>query len=207
MNVRPYLEDLLERLADRTEVHSSSESISWAAHREAELLSDITMVNELADGARTLPTAKRSGCYFTIGKIGLNLQDERCVAVLLDLLSSEDNQYNLDCLLQRVGEIPKGPGLDLSPVFPLLDDKRWLVRHAAIQALDRSANPQVEARVIAHISATSDPYDLTYCHAVLNHIGTRRALPVLEANLKSRKRDVKSSAKLAMQAICERHPE
>ncbi len=205
--MRPYLEDLVERLADRTEVRSSSESVSWAAHREAEQFTDISMVSELAEAARTLPTAKRRGCYFTIGKIGLNLQDEHCAAVLLDLLPAESDKYNLDCLLQRVGEIPKGPTFDLSVVFPLLDDRRWLVRHAAIRALDYSANPDVEGQLIKHLLATMDAYDQTYCHAVLNHIGTRRALPAIEANLKSRKRDVKMSAEFAVHAIRERYPD
>jgi hypothetical protein len=205
--VRSYLEDLVERLADRTKLRSSSESVSWAAHREAEQLADITMVGELAAAVRSLPTAKRSGCYFTIGKIGRNLRDEQCAAVLLDLLPAESNKYNLDCLLQRVGEIPKGPTLDLSAVFPLLEDKRWLVRHAAIRALDHSASPDVEARLVEHLSATTDAYDQTYCHAVLNHVGTRRALPAIEANLKSRKRDAKVSAELAVRAIRDRYPD
>ena len=78
--MRPYLEDLVQRLADRTEVQSSSDSVSSAVHRKAEQLTDISMVSELAEAARTLPTAKRRGCYFTIGKIGRNLQDEHCAA-------------------------------------------------------------------------------------------------------------------------------
>lgn len=205
--MRPYLEDLVERLADRTEVRSSSESVSWAAHREAEQLTDITMVSELAEAVRSLPTAKRSGCYYTIGKIGANLREEQCAVMLLELLPAESDKYNLDCLLQRVGEIPKGRTLDLSAIFPLLNDKRWLVRHAAIRALDHSANPDVEARLVAHLSATTDAYDQTYCHAVLNHIGTRHALPAIEAHLKSRKRDVKVSAELAVRAIRERYPD
>jgi hypothetical protein len=165
------------------------------------------MVAELAEAARTLPTAKRRGCYFTIGKIGRNARDEYCATVLLELLPAENDKYNLDCLLQGVGEIPKGRDLELSVVFPLLDDRRWLVRDAAIQALDCSANPDVEAQLIKHLLATADAHDQTYCHAVLNHIGTRRALPAIEANIKSRKRDVKISAELAVQAIRERCPD
>jgi hypothetical protein len=107
----------------------------------------------------------------------------------------------------QVGEIPKGPTLDPSAVFPLLEDKRWLVRHAAIRALDHSASPDVEARLVEHLSATTDAYDQTYCHAVLNHVGTRRALPAIEANLKSRKRDAIVSAELAVRATRDRYPD
>lgn len=97
--------------------------------------------------------------------------------------------------------VPKGLQLDLSSVYPFLEDKRGLVREAAIQALDHSANTDAEARVIGHLASTTNPYDITYCHAVLNHIGTPRALPTIEANLASRKRDVKLSAQFVAEAI------
>ena len=51
------------------------------------------------------------------------------------------------------------------------------------------------------LATTSDPYDVIYCHATLNQIGTRKALPALTQNLKSRKRDVKVSAQAAIEAI------
>jgi hypothetical protein len=76
-----------------------------------------------------------------------------------------------------------------------------MVRQAAINALDNSANPETEIRVIEHLAATTDPSEQTYCHAVLSSIGTVRSLPVIEANLKSRKRDVKASARWAANAI------
>ena len=200
--MRPYLTDLLDRMGDKTEHMSSADSISWAAHREAEKLTDVSMVDELAAAvAAGLPTDKRGDCYFTIGKIGANLGDERCAAILLSLLHSETNKYNLDTLLHGIGQISKGPNFDLSPVFPLLADSRWMVRQAAIKALDNSANPETEMRVIDHLAATTDPYEQTYCHAVLSTIGTLRSLPVIEANLKSRKRDVKSSAQWASSQI------
>jgi hypothetical protein len=200
--VRTYLVDLLERMGDKTKSISSDDSISWAAHREAERLTDITMVDELAEAVSGgLPTDKRRDCYFTIGKIGANLGDEHCAAVLLSLLPGETNKYNLDAMLHGIGHIPKGPNFDLSPIFPLLADSRWMVRHAAINALDNSANPDTETRVLDHLAATTDSYEQTYCHAVLSNIGTLRSLPAVEANLKSRKRDVKESARWAANAI------
>jgi HEAT repeat protein len=202
--MRPYLQDLVKRLADQTPAMSSAESVSFAAHREAERLTDITMVDELAEGAHTLKPVQRRGCYFTIGKIGLNLGDERCAEILLGLLPTETDKYNLASLLDGIRRIPKGPRFDLAPVYPLLDDKRWLVRYAAINALDNSANPDSEARVLKHLETTEDPHDMTYCHAVLSTIGTVRALPAIEANLTSRKRDVKASARWAANAIRER---
>lgn len=48
---------------------------------------------------------------------------------------------------------------------------------------------------------TDDPYDMTYCHATLSEIGTAKALPFIQENLKSRKRDVKMSAQFVINAI------
>jgi len=202
--VRPYLTDLLRRLTDTTPFTSSEESVSWSAHREAEQLEDLTIVNELASVAAKLPADQRRASYFVIGKIGARLGDEQCATVLLDLLPRERNKYNLDCLLTVLGEIPKGRDVDLSPVFALLGDQRWLVRHASIMALRRSASPLAEERLIEHLSGTSDPLDQGYCHSVLNEIGTPRAIPAIEANLGSRKRDVRISAQLALEAIAAR---
>jgi len=204
--MRPYLEDLLNRLSDTTPVKSSSESVSWAAHREAEQLTDRSMVDELIEAAKRLKPRQRQGCYFTIGKIGVNLADESCAKALLELLPIETNKYGLGTLLEAIGAIPKGATLDLSSISTLLEDKRWLVRHAAIQAFDNSLNLDSESFILEHLASTVDPYDQTYCHSVLSSIGTPRALPALEANTKSRKRDVKDSALWAIEAIRERNP-
>jgi HEAT repeat protein len=204
--MRPYLASLIERLADKTPFQSSDESISFAAHREAGKLDDITMVDELAQAVPNESSKwRRVGCYVTIGAIGRNLKDPRCASVLLGLLPGEKEKYNIASLLQSVGEIPKPPEFDLAPVFALLGDDRWLVRHAAIRALENTSNPEAEVRLVKHLSATDDPHDQVICHSVLNHIGTPRSIPTIRANLKSRKRDVKLSAEAAIVAIKERH--
>ncbi|WP_367864441.1 hypothetical protein [Pedobacter sp. WC2423] len=51
------------------------------------------------------------------------------------------------------------------------------------------------------IDNTDDLYDLTYANATLNTMGTPRAIPSLEKHLKSRKKDVKDSARYAIDEI------
>jgi HEAT repeat protein len=104
-------------------------------------------------------------------------------------------------LLHALGGVHQPRDLDLSPLFRLLEDDRWLVRHSAIQALRHTDSPAVEDHVLHRLGATSDPKDMTYCHATLNQIGSAQAIPQLEKNLKSRKADVKMSAKFAIEAI------
>ncbi len=205
----PYLIDLIERMSEvtpRSSGTSSFESVSWAAMREAETLADISMVPELlAAAGGTLPHTQRQNCYFTIGKIGVNLRDANCATALLKCLAFEHNKYNLARILDSIGEIPKPVDFEYGAIEPWLHDRRWLVRHAAINAFQNAHGEAAERYVLGHLANTDDPFDQTYCHALLNQIGTSRALPVIEPNTKSRKQNVRLSAQLAAQAIRLRH--
>src|SRR6266705_2387489 len=153
--MRPYLADLIKRLSKDGRVVSSTQSASWAAHREAEELRDETMVDELVSSvASEKAKARRAACYFVIGKIGRNLQYLRCARVLLDLLNTETDKHNIASILERVAEIEKPSAFDLSFVYALLEDPRWRVRHAAIQALGNSESEEVETRLLQHLVAT-----------------------------------------------------
>lgn len=200
--MRQELVDLIRRMTVRQDVVNSDESISWQAHREAELLDDTSIVDELDAYLDQKPERdKRSAAYFIIGKIGWNCLSEQCASRLIEYSSEERDKYALAGLLERLADIPKPESVDVRPLFAFLKDKRWLVRYSAIQSLKRCQNAEVEDKLLEILAITSDPYDATYCHATLNQIGTRKALPALAQNLKSRKRDVKASAQAAIEAI------
>ena len=82
---------------------------------------------------------------------------------------------------------------------------RWLVRHSAIQSLAHTDSPDVEGQLLSLLKTTRDPDDIIYCQAILNEIGSSVAIPFLEKNLTSRKRDVKTAAQFAIEAIKARH--
>jgi len=131
----------------------------------------------------------------------MNSELDNELSVSLSLISSANNKYALAALLDELAKIPKPAGTDLSPVFRLLSDNRWLVRHSAIGALKNTNSPEVEARLLSLLQTSSDPYDLIYAHSVLNLVGTSKSIPALQQSLKSRKRDVKLSAQAAITAI------
>jgi HEAT repeat protein len=201
--MREALADLIARMA--TPEHgctNSDDSISWKAHREAETLGDPSIADELAEYLRNQPDRSlRRHAYFILGKLGQKVRGRECASILLSHLRAETNKYVLSVLLEALGGVRKPADLDLSNVFRLLADDRWLVRHAAIQALRHTDSPAVEDQLLHLLEATSDPYDMTYCQATLNEIGSPKAIPFLEKNLKSRKVDVKMSAKFAIEAI------
>ena len=124
-----------------------------------------------------------------------------CARILIWYASKEKDKYALSSILDRVAEIPKPEHIDLEPLFTLLADKRWLVRHAAIRSLMNVSSPEPEERLLALLGSTTDPHDLIYCHATLNRIGTPKSLAALRSNLASPNRDVELSAAAAIAAI------
>lgn len=200
--MRTYLTDLLERLAVKESAGNSDDSISWHAHREAEQLRDLTLVGELdAFLTSNPPPCKRAAAYFIVGKIGKNCGAPECARMLIGHASKEKDKYALSSMLDRLADIPKPAHIDLEPVFALLEDKRWLVRHAAIRSLRNVSSSEPEERLLALLDSTIDPDDLIYCHSTLNYIGTSKSLAALRSNLASRKRDIKLSAAAAIEAI------
>jgi HEAT repeat protein len=181
---------------------NSDQSVSWHAHREAEALSDASLINELAEYVQheSKQDCRRAAC-FILGKLGEKFPASECAAILVAQAKKEKNKYVLATLLDALAHVSKPSDLDLNPVYALLADERWLVRHSAIQSLKRTNSPKVEDMILHVLETTSDPYDLVYCQATLNEIGSTKAIPFIAKNLKSRKRDVKDSAQLAIEAI------
>ncbi|CAM2146219.1 HEAT repeat domain-containing protein [Pararobbsia alpina] len=200
--MRQELLELIQRMTAQQDVVSSDDSISWQAHREAELLADMPLVDELDAYLGQKPQKEqRSAAYFIIGKIGKNRLSSECALRLIEYSSKESDQYALASLLERLADIPKPESVDVRPLFPLLKDKRRLIRHSAIQSLKGCTSLDAEEKLLEILATTSDTYDVIYCHATLNQIGTHKALPALTQSLKSRKRDVKASAQAAIEAI------
>jgi HEAT repeat protein len=204
--MRQELLELIQRMTVKEGVDSSNESIAWQAYREAEQLADMRLVDELDANLTQKPQKEqRKAAYFITDKIGKNCLNGECASRLIEYSSKEPDKYALANLLERLADIPKPQSVDVSPLFPLLKDKRWLVRHSAIQSLKRCTSADAEEKLLEILATTSDPHDLTYCHSTLNQIGTHKALPALMQNLKSRKGDVKGSAQAAIEAINARH--
>lgn len=194
--------DLIQRMTVVDKVECSVDSTSWNAHREAEKLTDLCVIDALQAFMQASTSKEiRIAVYFVLGALGFNTRDERCARILLLQVAEVRDKYELAALLGSLAKVPKSADALLEPVFQLLADKRWLVRHGAIQALVHSKGHEVEDRILAHLAGTDEPHDKMYCHATLNKVGTVRSIPLLTEGLKSRKRDVKASAKAAIAAI------
>ena len=206
-----YLIDLINRMCEISDQKleagfDSSKTISWAALREAEKLDNKDFIPQLIDFiSKEKDKLRRNKGYFALGYLAKNTSDISALNFLIKRVEEETDKYVVSSLLDRIANIKKPKGTDLQPLINSLKSNKWLIRHSAIQSLKFSDDPMAETALIEIIIHSEDPYNLSYANATLNNIGTLRAIPYLEKHIKSRKRDVKLSAQLAIESISKRH--
>ena len=206
-----YLIDIIDRMLDISDQnkeagYDSSKTISWKALREAENVENTEYIPQLItfiDNEKD--KKKRSSSYFLLGHIAKNTSDSKALDYLIYRIQKETDKYIISSLLDRIAAIKKPIGTDLQPLIQATKSDKWLIRHSAIHSLKNSSDSLAETALIEILNDSDDPYDLIYTNTVINNIGTPRAIPFLEKHLKSRKRDVKDSAKYAIEEIKKRH--
>lgn len=187
-------------------VWDSTKTVSWKALKEAEHLTDAKLIPPLKERIESEQNKEALGAaYFILGKVAKNTEDSSVAQFLIDRTRVETDRYIVGSIFDRVAEIPKPVGTDFSALTEALNSSDWLIRHSAINALDNSLDSRAEDIAISISDQSDDPLEITYANAVLNKIGSIRAIPFLEKHLKSRKREVKDSAKLAISAISKRN--
>jgi len=205
-----YLINLIDRMLDTSDQnkeagYDSSKTISWKALREAENVENTEYIPQLItfiDNEKD--KKKRDRSYFLLGHIAKNTSDLKALDYLIYRIQKETDKYIISALLDRIAAIKKPIGTDLQPLIQATKSDKWLIRHSAIQSLKNSSDSVAETALIEILNDSDDPYDLVYTNATINTIGTLRAIPFLEKHLKSRKRDVKDSAKYAIEEIKKR---
>ncbi len=206
-----YLIDIIERILDTSDQimetgYDSSKTISWKAFRESENVENADFIPQLISFIdNESDKKKRDKAYFLLGHIAKNTNDTAALNYLIQRVDKETDKYIIASLLNRIGNIKKPIGTDLQPLIHVTKNDKWLIRHSAIQSLNNSSDSVAETTLIEILESTNDPYNLIYSNATLNRIGTLRAIPHLEKHLKSRKRDVKNSAKFAIEEIMRRN--
>lgn len=199
--------DLIDRMLYRTDQiitvgYDSSNTISWKALREAENIENADFVPQLITFINTeKDKKKRDKAYFLLGHIAKNKENLEALDYLISRINKETDKYIIAALLDRIGDIQKPIGTDLQPLIQATKSDKWLIRYSAIQSLNNAVDSIAETALIEILNTSDDPYNLTYTNSTLNKIGTQRSLPYLEKHLKSKKRDVRESAKFAIEEI------
>lgn len=205
------LQSLVERMNDKSDHimapgFDSSTTISWKAHREAEKLADSAFIPQLRTFIENEKDKKhRDSAYFILGYVAKNVGDQTTAQFLIDRIEKEKDKYVLSAMLDRLANLVKPAGTDLTALLAATKDKRWQVGYAAIRALTNTNDAAAETTLLQILDTSANKFELIYANGALHNIGTPRALVFLEKHLKSRTRDVKHSANYAMEEIKKRH--
>lgn len=190
---------------------SSSDNISWQAYREAETLHDsllFPILEEIiCDNTTTKGNRVRKAAYFIFGKILKNRFEWAACDFLIQQLTRETNKYIIADILDRVAEIELPADMNIEPIILHSKSDIGLIRHSAIRALGSSATQYSIEALAYYLNQTEErtfKYELVYANAALGRIGDESTIPLLEKHTSSRIRDVRDSAKFAIERIKEK---
>lgn len=202
------LNDLLARMLSKEKALSSSESVRWNAHREAEKLNDASLFPKLIKiiGENQKPNQKnlRECAFFIFGKILKNNFDNEACSFLIQQLKAEKDEDVLTQILRMIGGLKVPSEIDMTNIAECTKSKNIDVRCEAINALG-ACNCQLSRNTLTDFINLDDEknykMEIIYAHASMGKIGGESDIPILEKHLKSRIRDIKGSAEFAIDEI------
>ncbi|WP_143306373.1 HEAT repeat domain-containing protein [Chitinophaga vietnamensis] len=202
-----YLQDLIDRMNGSRDLplapgHSSSESASWAAFREAEQISDTNFIPLLTHFIGSEKTAqKRDRAYFILGHIARNTGNTDITTFLISRIVKEDNRYVCATLLDMIAPLEKPAGTDLSPLINATQSSTWQVRQSAIKALGNCNSDEATQALLEIIENSHDEYDLIYANAAIATSGNKACIPALMKLVDHKKQAVSGTALHAILAL------
>lgn len=187
-----YLTELINRMCDDSDQNmvagfDSSKTISWIATREAEKLTEEEYIEQLINFIDNEKIKKkRDKGYFILSKIAKNTNNFKATKFLIYRLVKETDKYVLMSILDRISDLNKPKGTDLSNIIKATENEKWQIRHSAIGALKNTNDEIAEQQIIKVLNSTDDKFNIMYCISTLYDIGTENAIPHLEKHLTSR---------------------
>lgn len=203
------LYDLIARMTIKEQLTSSEESVSWNAYREAERISDETVYPILKKiiEENHKNKAVREAAYVIIGYSLRNIFNKEACIFLIQRLDEETDKYVVACILDNLARIHIPEDIDMSLVIKCSQNDKWLIRHSALNALGSSSTHVNREALLFFINQEDEKkyeYEIIYANASLGSIGSKEDIPFLEKHVKSRKRDIRDSARFAIDRIKER---
>ena len=203
------LYDLIARMTIKEQLTSSEGSVSWNAYREAERISDETVYPILKKiiEENHKNKAVRRAAYVIIGYSLRNIFNKEACIFLIQRLDEETDKYVVACILDKLARIHIPEDIDMSLVIKCSQNDKWLIRHSALNALGSSSTHANREALLFFINQEDEKkyeYEIIYANASLGSIGSKEDIPFLEKHVKSRKRDIRDSARFAIDRIKER---
>ncbi len=203
------LYDLIARMTIKEQLTSSEESVSWNAYREAERISDETVYPILMRiiEKNHKNKAVRRAAYIIIGYSLRNIFNKEACIFLIQKLDEETDRQGVESILEGLSRIHIPEDIDMSLVIKCSQNDKWQIRHSALDALGSSATKANRNALLFFINQEDEKkyeYEIIYANASLGSIGSKEDIPFLEKHVKSRKRDIRDSARFAIDRIKER---
>lgn len=202
---------LLEEMTPSTMPLNSADDPAWFAYRKAEMLDDRKLLRLLCEiveeHSRKQEKELRRNAYFVMEKLLSKAMDTEYCQFLLDRLGMETDRYVLAAMLDDIGWLRLPRDVNIENIISCSKNEKWLIRHSAIHALRASDTEEAREAVRYWVRQADEKkykYELIYAHAVLNEIGTAADISLLEQHTHSRIRDVRDSAKYAIESIRKR---
>lgn len=199
--IDPYIDSLITRMLDKSDddmvPYDSSKTISWAALREAETLTDHKYIDNIIENIDAEKKhQRRERMYFIVGRICEINFYQKGVEFLIDRLDKETNKYTLSGILDRLEWLNKSPDTDLTKIIALLTRKDWLVRYSAIKALCRTNNNTVDVLMMKILNnEKSDKYEISYAMTVIYNCGSYDCYDSVLKQTFNKSRNIKEEAK------------
>ena len=184
---------------------NSENSVSAKAYHKASELSNIAYIPQLFEYLSCKQSSEnRENAYFILGNLLRKTKDNMQIQMFVDCLKAEKKSNVLAEILDKLSEIVLSELIDINPIFDLMENKDWKIRHNAILALSK-ANQDVAKENIREIIRSfrerKDKLDVVYATAVIGQIGDNSDIAMLQELLSSKVKDVRDSAKFAIQSL------
>ena len=172
----------------------SEKTVYHAAYEEVRQLADASLLDELYSLLEEQrDNTKRKDAYFIIGYIAKNTNNLPATNFLLESLKVEKDKFTLGVILDRLAELYKPVDLDLSPIYKLTKSRNSIVRGSAFEALTNTGY-KVEDYLLEHLSEAQKKEDVRPLLSALFYVGSEKAIPLVEKQLKHRAPVIKSYA-------------
>ncbi len=202
-----HLMELIEKMGKKERVHSSAESDSFKAYREAETINDPTVFPKLLEIAMKEGKANksmRSEVYSFIAIVLENVFNEEACQFLVNQVEKEKDKSVRARLLYLISCLSVSDNIDISPLVICSKSDNSRVRCDALRALGAFSSEEAKDALAYYLVQDYEKkykYEILYAVASLGRIGTSSDVPLLEKWLSSKNSDIKSAASYAINRI------
>ncbi|OKP99308.1 HEAT repeat domain-containing protein [Paenibacillus sp. P46E] len=209
-----YIRNLINRMTTIDNAKSSDESISFNAHREAELLIDEDLIPILVEQIRSSGGQEvksfRKAAYFILSELLQIHENDEVLQFLINQLKLESDKYVISSMLDRISELNKPNSIELDQIFQFVHHKVWIIRHSAINALKKTRNPKARKIILKLILRFKEDIkknkdSIIYSISTLSDIGIVEDLDLLNELSVNKIRDIRESSNFAIESINKRN--